>query len=1269
MRKKNIIGFLLAFVMLFSVGANSFAVYAVGNGEKELALENIVANAEVVDEEKGIDAEKPEDSQEEVVVKESEEADKKIEKVQENKETEKTEEKNAEEFRTKDSEEAIDLGEEKVPEPVGVPADFDLATINTIAKDNAGNYYGVKTYGNSYGDTDIFKTYYKITEAQYNEVAKSCFMVFKRADGEPFKLQGVKISTSHIDDDNLKDGVTAGPIFTEIQFKHHMAYRLGFLLNNSPLKVDGQEELTWSITLKKDWVIERCPDFSDNSSPDYAYVNYNVEIDGGGHNIYRKDDGVTGILQLGSGMSGQNVPVRTAKIKDLTIEGNNKYYGIELSQKGRLNLENVKIENCYADKNHYYYGGAIKLNDGAQLTMDADTSISNCKANIGGAIRLLDNCSLTINGSTFTNNQADLGGAICALKENCKINIKDATFDGNKAVKTIDGKYLQGGAIYTNSPLNISDTTFMNNNSDKNGGAIISYADTTISRCNFTENSSTEGNGGAVYQGEGKLTIEKNTFTKDIAKKSGGAIYAVTNAPATITNSIFSENKAKWGGAIANYSKSIINNVTFNKNEATSTGGAIYTGEGITVEESSLVENKANKGGAIYISKGESEIKNTSFTKNESKNGGGAIFINHDNKGTTSISKTSFTENISNAFGGGIYLGLNGKLDVNESEFTKNQAAYGAGISSAADGNIDTDLSNIKVEGTSFTENEALDGAGIFTAFPAEVSTSTFKKNMAHVHPQDDQKNPHFSGVGGAIRVMDNKTTIKASSFEDNFAGGSGGAIGINGLIRDDDLKITGIKPNIKVDISDGTKFIGNICNVGQGGAIYTIPYLYDIENQETAVDKATLKVNAYKNLSTSADTIFKDNVALTGFVDPPTNYKDYTDLKFKTNSFTDMLSDKDLAKSLLNNYDVNYMNKKLSAIFDPNGGEFKDGEKPKDIRVIKGEKDKEIKLLAAPKRDGYKFTGWKLSMNIPKDKLKEIPEETLKLLKEGKIYKAGEKFTLDADYIFVAQWEKDDTPASPSKPEPKPETKPEPEPEIKFKKHEYVETFPVITKLAEKDNIYSHIRYLFGYPDDTIKPEGNMTRAEAVAVVTRLEGYSFKDESERIFKDLKKGAWYNKYINAAFEKGILVEKEGQAFRPDEAITRAEFAKLISFIDADNSKIAPFPDVKGHVYEDAINKAYGNDRIKGYPDGSFRPDAKITRAEIVTILNNFYDRKADDKSLENVENIKMLKHFKDLKEDYWAYYEITEAANSHKFTRRSKGLLENWVHLIEDLEK
>ena len=1240
MRKKNIIGFLLAFVMLFSICTNSFVVFAEESGEaKEPAVENKIAGAEIVDEEKGIDAEKPEDSQEEVVVKESVESEKKVEKVQENKETAKTEEKNAEELRAKDSEEAIDLGEEKVPEPVGVPADFDLSKINTLAKDAEGNCYAVKDYGNTY-DNVLTKYFYKIDEEDYNELSQKFLMTFKRKDGEPFKVYDSKISHGDIREKTPTSSVGDG-IFTELKLRDHMVYESTIVGNFSPARrVQEQKDVDWYIELNKDWVIKTTTGFTNGTvKATTIFLNYNVEVNGNGHKVYREDNNYNypEVLCIGVG-NGEHSAIA---LNNLIVDGTNKYMGAEVYKHTKLDLQNVQFINGYTNQTNY--GGGMLVKDGCEISIDANTVFKDCNAIRGGAINVWDGVALNINGSKFINNVSNLGGAICSLNGETTIDINGATFDNNHAI-AIGSDPVIGGAIYSRSKLNVESTEFKNNSAESNGGAIYS----TIA-----------------------FTVKNSEFNNNSSEKSGGAIYVPKEAPAKITNTTFIENKAKWGGAIANYSKSIIKNVTFNKNEATSTGGAIYTGEGITVEESSLVENKANKGGAIYISKGESEIKNTSFAKNQSLNSGGAIYINHYNKGTTKISGTRFTENMAKAYGGGIFLGIEGKLEVSGSEYTKNQAAYGAGISSYINinFNFDTNLTNIKVESSKFTDNLSLMGAGICTAFPTQINNCTFNKNTAIIHPQDDQKNPHDSGVGGAMEIIDSKTTIMASTFEENRAYGSGGALGISGVARDKTKNIASIKPNIKVEISEGTKFIGNICNVGQGGAIFTIPYLYDIEGYETGVDKETLKAKAYQNLSTANDTIFKDNLALSGFVDPPENYTKYTNLAFARNSFTDVLPSEDVAKSLLNNYDVNYKNKKLSAFFDPNGGEFTEGKNPKDIRVIKDEKDKEIKLLAAPKRDGYKFTGWKLSMNIPKDKLNEIPEETLKLLKEGKIFKAGDNFKLDADYIFVAQWEKDDTPASPSKPEPKPETKPEPEPEIKFKKHEYVETFPVITKLAEKDNIYSHIRYLFGYPDDTIKPEGNMTRAEAVAVVTRLEGYSFKDDSEKIFKDLKKGAWYNKYINAAFEKGILVEKEGQAFRPDEAITRAEFAKLISFIDADNSKIAPFPDVKGHVYEDAINKAYGNDRIKGYPDGSFRPDAKITRAEIVTILNNFYDRKADDKSLENVENIKMLKHFKDLKEDYWAYYEITEAANSHKFTRRSKGLAENWVHLIEDLEK
>lgn len=1227
MRKKNIIGFLLAFVMLLSICTSSFAVYAEeSRGAKESAVENKFASAEVMDEEKEIDAEKTEDPQEEEIVKEPVEPEKKVEKVQEH--------EKAKELKAQDSEDAIELGEEKVPGPVGAPEGFDLSKINTLAKDAEGNCYAVKDYGNTYDDV-LTKYFYKIDEEDYNELSQKFLMTFKRKDGKPFKVYDSKISHGDIREKTPTSSV-GDAIFTELKLRDHMVYESTIVGNFSPARrVQEQKGVDWYIELNKDWVIKTTPGFTNGSTKSRSiYIDYNVEVNGNGHRVYREDDDSQEIFCIGAG----NAEGDKSKISlnNLIIDGANKYMGILLYRNTILDLKAVQLINGFIKQANS--GGAITAQDGCEISTDADTIFKNCKAKRGGAINAWENVKLKINGSKFINNVSNLGGAICSLNGETTIDINGVTFDNNHAV-AIGSDPVIGGAIYSRSKLNVESTDFKNNSAESNGGAIYS----TIA-----------------------FTVKNSEFTNNSSEKSGGAIYVPKEAPAKITNTTFSENKAKWGGAIANYSKSSIIASTFNNNIAISTGGAIYTGEGITVEKSSLVENKANKGGAIYISKGESEIKNTSFAKNQSLNSGGAIYINHYNKGTTKISGTRFTENASKAYGGGIFLGIEGKLEVSGSKFSKNQAAYGAGISSYINSSVevDTKLTNIKVDSSEFTDNLSLMGAGICTAFPTEINNCTFNKNTAIIHPQDDQTNPHDSGTGGAVDVINNKTVIKGSTFEENVAQGSGGAIAISGVTRDEDKNIATIKPNVKVEISEGTKFIKNTCGVGQGGAIYTIPYIYDIEGYETAVPEAILRKEAYKNLTTAADTIFKDNVALSGFVDPPENYAKYTNLAFKSNSFTDVLPDKDVAKSLLNNYDVNYKNKKLSAFFDPKGGEFTEGANPKDIRVLTDKKDAEITLLDAPKRDGYKFLGWKCSMNIPDDILKELPKELIEKLNEGKIFKAGDKFKLDSNYIFIAQWEKDDTPTTPPTPEPKPEPKPEVEP----RRHEYVDTISVIAKVPDKES-YLHMSYLFGYPDKTIRPEGNMTRAEALAVVTRLEGYSFKDDSAKVFKDMKEGAWYNKYINAAFEHEILVEKEGEDFRPDQAITRAEFAKLISFIDKDNSKVAPFADVKSHVYEDAINKAYGNDRIKGYPDGTFRPDAKITRAEIVTILNNFYDRKADSESLKNVENIENLKHFKDLSEGYWAYYEITEAANSHEYVRRSGGLVENWIRLIEDLVK
>lgn len=209
------------------------------------------------------------------------------------------------------------------------------------------------------------------------------------------------------------------------------------------------------------------------------------------------------------------------------------------------------------------------------------------------------------------------------------------------------------------------------------------------------------------------------------------------------------------------------------------------------------------------------------------------------------------------------------------------------------------------------------------------------------------------------------------------------------------------------------------------------------------------------------------------------------------------------------------------------------------------------------------------------------------------------------------------------------------------------------------------HKAYIKGYPDNTIMPQGNMTRAEAIAVVVRLQGYELGDKGETLFNDTKENAWYNEYINAAFKAGILEEKAGENIRPDEKITRAELAKLISPVDKKVSEgtKAPFADINGHKYEKEIIQAYNNERIKGYPDGTFRPDEEITRAEVATMINRLYDRYPDKKYID--ENEIYIPQYRDLEKTYWAYYELVEAYQGHEFTRIER-MLESWSKLIEE---
>ena len=214
-----------------------------------------------------------------------------------------------------------------------------------------------------------------------------------------------------------------------------------------------------------------------------------------------------------------------------------------------------------------------------------------------------------------------------------------------------------------------------------------------------------------------------------------------------------------------------------------------------------------------------------------------------------------------------------------------------------------------------------------------------------------------------------------------------------------------------------------------------------------------------------------------------------------------------------------------------------------------------------------------------------------------------------------------------------------------------------------KEEEIQNHIAYIFGYPDSSIRPDGNITRAEAAALAIRLAGLKADDMSNN-FEDCEEDAWYNSYINKAYKDDMLIA-DCKKIMPNQNITRAEFAKLISKLDEDKQTDLPFTDTKGHIFEKEIEKAYANGRIDGYPNNTFRPDAEITRAEAVKILNSLFNRVADRDYINEHEN--ELKQFIDLNASDWFYYDMVEAANSHEYVRKENGIDELWKRILKDL--
>ena len=281
-------------------------------------------------------------------------------------------------------------------------------------------------------------------------------------------------------------------------------------------------------------------------------------------------------------------------------------------------------------------------------------------------------------------------------------------------------------------------------------------------------------------------------------------------------------------------------------------------------------------------------------------------------------------------------------------------------------------------------------------------------------------------------------------------------------------------------------------------------------------------------------------------------------------------------------------------------------------------------------KRNGYKFIGWNTNADGSGDDFK--PEDTL---------------VIDSNITLYAQWEKIKENVDKDKP---------------TDYSSIIWDWGHTTTPEVKTEL--HRAYINGYPDGSVKPQGEITRGEVAAIMSRLHAdlEEIEYSTETKYSDVKATDWYAKHIAYVSDKGLMEGYEDGSFKPEDKITRAEYATVVARFKNLERIATSFEDSKDHWASEFIGAVANKKWITGYPDGSFKPANNITREEVVTMTNKMLDRKVDEQGIGDLN----IKKFTDLQYGTWSYYELVEATNNHEYVRREAGsIVEDWKSIID----
>ena len=617
----------------------------------------------------------------------------------------------------------------------------------------------------------------------------------------------------------------------------------------------------------------------------------------------------------------------------------------------------------------------------------------------------------------------------------------------------------------------------------------------------------------------------------------------------------------------------------------------------------------AGSGSAIQW-KGDLEVVNCRFENNQS----GAI---RSGSGNTTIVNSTFEENQSgNATGAAIQLTANVECTITGSDFSEN-------VTSNQGGAVYVDHGTIDITDCTFEQNSAGFGGAIALA---DVENLTIGNNTNIL----DNK----ATYGGGIYAMRSTATFELGSALRGNSSAYGGAIYVD---------------TTNINIAANSVLCNNTAT-SWGGAIYANASNINIAANSAVYNNtaATAGADLLFNGSTctlpdakdmSGDLILSsDKMEITGWYHDGWNkwnpeakdgQGDFEEIDRWGDGYIDEyipVEKYSHAISLKAAHPLMY-----TLTYDVTGDLPEDYTAPAKQTLVDGSSYTvaDVPASVTGTKDGvngtFTFAGWKD--------------------KNGKVLSGEQKLTGDVTLYGVWTFTKKSSSGGhrPSNP---PVTIPD----------------DVPTGLNGKD----HYAYVVGYPDGMVYPQKNITRAEVATIFFRL----LKDETREAnmtksngYNDMKDGAWYTCAVSTLSKMGIIKGYEDGSFKPDASISRAEFAAIAARFDPDGDTTpATFSDVSSHWAKDEISIAANHGWIKGYEDGSFKPDQKITRAETMTLVNRVLKRLPETKD----DLHKDMKTWPDNQnESAWFYLAVQEATNSHYQNLKKDGTHEKWESMRE----